>query len=68
MIRFNYSISEQWLAGNLDVMQNFPADFLPDYLKEAGKLPTSGPHSGKNWDSWIQRFKNDYQKLGIITD
>jgi hypothetical protein len=68
MIRFNQSMSEQWLAGNLDVMQNFPADFTPEYLKNAGKLPLSGSHSAKNWDKWIQNFKLEYKVLGIRTE
>jgi hypothetical protein len=68
MVRFNHSISKQWLEGNLEVMQNFPGDFTPEYLKKAGKLPLSGAHSGKNWDNWIETFKRDYKELGIRTE
>lgn len=57
---FNHIINEAWLDESFDAMQNFPKDFSLDYFEQF-------IHPLINltaYQSWVQKFKNQYKKLG----
>ena len=61
---FNYLINEAWLDGRFDAMQNFPKDFDLDYFERfLDKKILS-----EKFKIWVEKFKNQYKKLGCEVD
>lgn len=60
---FNYLINEAWLKGEFDAMQNFPADFSMEYLKSfvSEKINVS------EFEKWVAKFREQYEKIGCNT-
>jgi hypothetical protein len=65
MIRFNSIMNELWMKRKMDVMQNFPLDFTPVYLKELANLPLTGPTGWRSWQDWIKAFQHEFHIAGI---
>lgn len=61
---FNHQISEAWVRGEFDAMQNFPKDFSADYFTEFldDRINISALHS------WTESFKKQYKDQGCDTE
>jgi GR25 family glycosyltransferase involved in LPS biosynthesis len=67
MLRLNHFLNESWCRGELDVLQNFPADFQISYL--ADFIPSAVEDCSPSlWQSWIRQYKSDFQSVGCQTD
>lgn len=57
---FNHQISEAWLKGDFDAMQNFPYDFSIEYFEKF----LDEKIDRNEMRSWIGQFKQQYKNLG----
>jgi hypothetical protein len=68
VIRFNYHLNQAWLHGDLDTMQNFPADFEPRYLRRFLDAAQDERSTYVEWLKWVKQFKLQYQRIGCEVD
>lgn len=68
MLQVNHCLNEAWLSGDLDVMQNFPADFTVAYLVHFLEKANDPQALYDDWFVWIMQFKQDYRRLGCVVD
>lgn len=68
IFHLNHHLNEAWLNGGLDVMQQFPKDFSIDYLVAILDRAADPKCRPAEWRRWIERFKEQYRKVGCIVD
>ena len=61
---FNYLMNEAWFEGEFDSMQNFPKDFSLDYFDSF----IDERIDQKSFHLWVEKFKNQYRKIGADVD
>lgn len=61
---FNHLINEAWLNDEFDAMENFPQDFNLHYLDQF--LDTK--INKTSFHNWVEKFKQQYRKLGFQID
>jgi glycosyltransferase involved in cell wall biosynthesis len=64
----NYYLNEAWLKGEFDVMQNYPHDLDPEYLRPVLEAAADPRCTYANWLRWIARFKQIYASMGVVVD
>ncbi|OON65921.1 hypothetical protein [Hymenobacter sp. CRA2] len=68
VVAANHVLNEAWLRGDFDVMQNYPRDFTPAYLKPVFEAAADPRCTYANWLEWIKRFKALYASMGVVVD
>lgn len=61
---FNHLMNEAWFDGKLDSMQNFPKDFSLDYFDSF----LDDKIDQNNFHLWVEKFKEQYRKIGVKMD
>lgn len=64
MFAFNKLLNENWLNGNLDVLNSLPNDISENEITRI--LDNDAPQtiSSKNWQAWVESFKSYYLQIG----
>lgn len=68
VFRLNYHLNEAWLKGELNSMQNFPADFEESYFKIILEKANDKDATYLEWIKWVSRFKSQYRDIGCQVD
>jgi hypothetical protein len=68
LIRFNHYLNQAWLRDELDVIENFPKDFRPEYIKRFMDREEDETCQYSEWLKWIQRFKGQYRSIGCVVE
>lgn len=61
---FNHLMNEAWLNETLDPMQNYPKDFSQEYFE----IFFDKKIKPKEFQKWINQFKNQYKNNGALVD
>lgn len=62
---YNDVMNKAWYAGDLDPMSGYPHDILESDIKSLLKKNKNKLASVEEWDKWVNRFKDQYQKIGF---
>lgn len=68
IFHFNFWLNEAWLAGEFDAMDSFPNDIREAYIAQFLERSNDAKATAPEWKKWVERFKDQYRKIGCAVD